>query len=342
MKQINLRVGTASAIGSLPHRQIDAAVSVSLAACPDLPAAPSLPRLDPREGMISQAVWGLRGVTVGEDGHAELVGELDPWEPFVGDQSGTESGAGITGPAFAATRAFLSEVRHRTAPIKLSVTGPVTMAMALIKAGAPADRAFAVAEVAVRLRVEAIIAEATRVAPMAAKVVFVDEPGLVAVSEPDFPIAADLAIDAVSGALAAIEPHAITGLHCCGDTDWRLALAAGPQILSLPTDSSVADHAGALGVHLDRGGWVAWGAVPTNRPIGSDPSRLWRALSETWCELVQRGCDALRLREQALVTPECGLAGHDPVQAEHLLSLSVELAERVRHQSFGVRLSIGA
>jgi hypothetical protein len=95
-------------------------------------------------------------------------------------------------------------------------------------------------------------------------------------------------------------------------------------------------------MHLDRGGWVAWGAVPTNRPVGNDPGRLWRSLSETWCELVQRGCDALSLREQALVTPECGLAGHDPVQAEHLLGLSVELAERVRHQSFGVRLSIGA
>ncbi len=337
MKPINLRVGTASAIGSLPHRQVDAAVAVALAACPDLPAAPSLPRLDPREGMISQGLWGLRGVEIGSDGTPRVTGELDPGNPF-----DPAVGSGIDGPAFGGLRAFLAATRHRTAPIKLQITGPITLGLALIEAGVRADRAFATAGAAVRVRADAVIEEATRIAPLAPKVIFVDEPGLVALSRPDFPTSADHAIDLVSGALAAIEPHAVTGLHCCGDTDWRLALAAGPQIISMPTDAGIADHAGALGVHLDRGGWVAWGAVPTNRPVGTEPGLLWRALSETWCELVQRGCDALRLREQALVTPECGLASYDPVQAETILALSVELAERVRRQSFGVRLAVGA
>ena len=337
MKPINLRVGTASAIGSLPHRQVDAAVAVAMAACPDLPAAPSLPRRDPREGMISQGLWGLRGVSIADDGTVTVTGELDPGDPFAVD-----GGAGIDGPAFAGLRAFLAANRRRTAPIKLQLTGPVTLGLALLDAGVHADRAFATARAAVRLRAEALLEAATRTAPLAPKVVFVDEPGLVALSQPGFPMSADLAVDLVSSALAAVEESAVTGPHCCGDTDWRLALATGPQIISMPTSPGVVDHAGALGQHLDRGGWIAWGAVPTNRPFGSEPGLLWRALSETWCELVQRGCDALRLREQALVTPECGLAGHDPVQAETILSLSVELAERVRRQSFGVRLAVGA
>ena len=337
MKAINLRVGTASAIGSLPHRQVDAAVAVAMAACPDLPAAPSLPRLDRREGMLSQAAWGLRGVDIDAAGTIRITGRLDRDDPF-----GQPSAAGIDGPAFGGLRAFLAANRHRTAAIKLQLTGPVTLGLALVEAGVGTEEAFAVAGAAVRDRAGALLHEAVRVAPLAPKVVFVDEPALVAISDPGFPLVPDRAVDLVSGALAAVEPHAVTGLHCCGDTDWRLALAAGPQIISLPTDSSVVDHAGALGVHLDRGGWVAWGAVPTTRPLGSSPGMMWRTLSDTWCELVQRGCDALRLREQALVTPECGLAGHDPVQAETILSLSVELAERVRRQSFGVRLAVGA
>ena len=93
---------------------------------------------------------------------------------------------------------------------------------------------------------------------------------------------------------------------------------------------------------IDQGGWVAWGAVPTSGPLGDGVDRLWRTLSETWCQLVQRGCDGLRLRDQALVTPECGLATHDPVRAETILAMTGELAERVRRQSFGVRLTIGA
>lgn len=340
MKKINLRVGTASGIGSLPHRHIDAAVSLALTASPDLPAAPSLPRRDRREGMIAQAAWGLRGIDVGDDGRLAVVGDTDPGDPFVDTPDG--SAAGIDGPGFAGLRAFLDAVRHRTAPIKLQVTGPVTLGLALLDAGVPAERAFATAGAAVRARTIALLDTATHAAPLASKVVFVDEPGLVALSDPSFPLPADEAIDLVSAALAAVEPYAVTGLHCCGDTDWRLALAAGPQIVSMPTDSAIVDHAGALGVHLDRGGWIAWGAVPTNRPIGGEPTMLWRTLSDTWCQLVQRGCDALRLRDQALVTPECGLALHDPVQAELILGLTAELAERVRRQSFGVRLSVGA
>lgn len=335
MKAINLRVGTASAIGSMPHRHVDAAVSVVLAACPDLPAAPSLPRLDRREGMLAQAAWGLRGVDIGADGVLQVVGDVDPADPF-------STGPGIDGPAFGALRTFLEVNRHRTGPIKLQLTGPVTLGLALLDAGVPADRAFATASEAVAQRAEAMLAEARRTAPLAPAVVFVDEPSLAVLSEPDFPLATDDALDLVSRALAAVEPHAVTGLHCCGDTDWRLAMDTGPQIVSLPVTPSIADHAGALGVHLDRGGWVAWGAVPTFQPVGDSSDRLWRTLSDTWCELVQRGCDALRLREQALVTPECGLAGHDPLLAEHILGLTVDLAERVRRQSFGVRLSVGA
>lgn len=335
MKALNLRVGTASAIGSLPHRHVDAAVAVALAACPDLPAAPSLPGRDAREGMLSQGAWGLRGVEVGDDGVLRLVGALDPADPYV-------DGPGIDGPAFGALRAFLHANRHRTSPIKLQLTGPVTLGVALAEAGAPAPLAFATAVEAVTARADAMLGEALRIAPLAPQVAFVDEPGLVALSRPGFPLATDDALDLVSRALAAVEPFAVTGLHCCGDTDWRLAMDTGPQIVSLPVAPSIAEHAGALGVHLDRGGWVAWGAVPSSRPVGDSSDRLWRTLSDTWCELVRRGCDALRLREQALVTPECGLAGHDPLQAEHILALTVDLAERVRRQSFGVKLSVGA
>ena len=335
MKAVNLRVGTASAIGSLPHRQVDAAVSVAMAACPDLPAAPSLPARDPREGMLAQGAWGLRGVDIGPDGLLRLVGDLDPADPFVG-------GAGIDGPAFAGLRAFLDANRHRTAPMKVQLTGPVTLGLALVEAGAPAELAFATAIGAVARRAEAMLDEALRTAPLAPQVAFVDEPGLVALSRPGFPLPTDDALDLVSRALAAVEPYAVTGLHCCADTDWRLAMDTGPQIVSLPVAPTIVDHAGALGVHLDRGGWVAWGAVPTHRPVGDGSDRLWRTLSDTWCQLVQLGCDPLRLREQALVTPECGLATHDPVQAEHILALTVDLAERVRRQSFGVRLSVGA
>ena len=104
----------------------------------------------------------------------------------------------------------------------------------------------------------------------------------------------------------------------------------------------VVASAGPLNSHLDRGGWIAWGVVPTHEPLGNDPDRLWRRLSTVWCELVQAGCDPIQLRTQALVTPACGLAGHGVSQAAHALKLATRVAERVTDQAVAARLSAGA
>ena len=151
---------------------------------------------------------------------------------------------------------------------------------------------------------------------MAPLVVFVDEPGLTAAMQRGFPLDPNRTIDLVSSALATLEPHAITGLHCCGPADWRVVLQAGPQILSLPLDMGAVEHSGAIGAFLENGGWVAWGAIPTTGPLGATPERLWQQLSAEWCGLTQGGCDPVQLREQALITPACGLATHGDGQAD--------------------------
>ena len=178
--------------------------------------------------------------------------------------------------------------------------------------------------------------------PQCTRLVFLDEPGLVGALEPDFPVTPDVALDLVSGVLAGLEPRAITGVHCCGSADWKLVMQAGPQVLSLPLDSEVRSIAGSLASFLDNGGWVAWGVVPTDRPLGTTPEMLWRKLSELWCNLVQEGCDPVRVRTQAMITPTCGLAGHGVTQAEQVMDFTTELADRLRDQAIGVRLQAGA
>jgi hypothetical protein len=160
---------------------------------------------------------------------------------------------------------------------------------------------------------------------------------------PEFPLSPLDAVDLASGALAAVEHHAITGLHCCGQADWRLLMQAGPQILSLPIDGGIELAAGATAAFLERGGWIAWGAVPTDRPVGESVDRLWRQLSLLWCTLVtEGGADAVRLRTQAMITPACGLWRHGIPQAEQVLGFTNRLAERLHDQAVGVRLQVGA
>jgi hypothetical protein len=148
----------------------------------------------------------------------------------------------------------------------------------------------------------------------------------------------------LSGVLASAQHDgAIVGVHCCGPTEWRLATAAGATVLSMPVVREwVVPHAGLIAAHLEQGGWVAWGAVPTSEPLGTDVERLWRRLNATWAELVSFGCDPILLRQSALVTPACGLAGHGVSQASRALRLACELGERVADWTSGSQRTVGS
>jgi hypothetical protein len=195
---------------------------------------------------------------------------------------------------------------------------------------------------AVEARTRELVAAARRAAPGATMVVFVDEPGLIAALEPGFPWPVDDTLDLVSSALAQIEGHAIAGLHCCGRADWQAILQAGPQILSLPVDAGAGEHAGAFAGFLERGGWIAWGAVPTDRPLGDGADILWRRLMGEWDVLIDGGCDPLLLLQQGMVTPACGLAGLDPPQADRVLELAGHLAHRIEAEALDAGLNVGA
>lgn len=331
---VALPVGLSTGIGSLPHCDPTEAVEFVLRHNARLPSAPSLPARSRREGMIARAASGIAGIGVGDDGSLTIDDRaIDPEADVDPD---------FSGDAFVGLRAFLNVVSDRVGPIKVSMTGPVTLAVALHAAGIRAELAAKVAGEAVRQQARALVSYVQRRVPQAQIVIFIDEPGLGSLMEPGFPIAPDDAIDLVSGALAAVESVAITGLHCCTRADWRLALQAGPNILSMPVDAGIETAGGTVADFLERGGWLAWGAVPTDGPLGSTITRLWRQLSETWSALAESGCDPALLRVQAMITPTCGLSHHGVTQAERVMDFTSRLAGRLYDQAVGVRLSVGA
>jgi hypothetical protein len=333
MPEPDFPLGTVTGIGSLPHDDTATAVAFVLDRLPGLPAAPSLPSTDPRQGLLAEGLWGIDGVTVGDDGGYTVDARLDPATPVADER--------LEGPPWAATRAFLAAVAGRTEPIKLQLPGPITIGRALAGDGVEPERAYAVAGAAVSQRAQQLVRLARASVPEAPIVVFLDEPGLTG-GMPFLAVPVERVIDLVSGALAAIEADAITGIHCCGETDWRIPLQAGPQILSLPATTEIAPYTGALASFVERGGWLAWGAVPTDGPRSGTVGRLWRTVASRWCELVQAGCDPVRLRHHTLLTPECGLALHTVDQSGRIFDLVHQLADRLQDQLTSVRLSIGA
>jgi hypothetical protein len=331
---VHLAAGVATAVGSLPHTDAVAAADFVLERLPELPAVPSLPKRSPHEGILAHGLAGVAGVDVGDDGGVRIdVDQLDPSVPPALD---------LEHEAFGGLRAFLAAAAGRTGPVKWQVVGPVTLGLALARRGAPPELAFRVAAAAVRAHLRAVHTWVADALPSCRQVVVIDEPGFCGVMDPGFPLPPEMAIDLASGALAAIEQQAVTGVHCCSEGDLAAIAAAGPAILSLPAVPALVDAGGHVCSFLEAGGWIAWGAVPTDRPVGTCADRHWRDLSALWCSLVQVGCDAGRVRGQALVTPACGLALHDEAQAASVLRLTVEIAERVREQAAASRVTVGA
>jgi methionine synthase II (cobalamin-independent) len=322
----------ATAIGSLPHTDPYEAAELVLRAHPRFPAAPQLPVRTPLEGMVAQWARALPEVTVHDDGSITVEGSTR--EPPV---------AAFDDVAHAGLLAFLDVAAHNGASpprVKVQVAGPLTLGLALRHGGLPPAQAFLRSGEAARAWAVALEDLVHERLPGTALVLFFDEPALVAWRRHDAPIEHEAAVDVLSGALAA--PECPTGVHVCGPGDLRLALEAGPQVLGVEVVDALVDDADVLARHLDADGWIAWGAVPTDRPVGESSEPLWRALVSVWCELTRRGCDPIRLRTQSVVTPACGLAGHGPTQAERALRLARELAHRVHDQAIAARLTLGA
>jgi hypothetical protein len=328
-----LAPGLATGIGSLPHRDADAATALTLRMHPRLPAVPQLPELSLNEGLIAQWAGALPEITVARDG--SLV--------FDRERAGEPVLAAFNASAHAGLFAFLQAAETAAvAPsrIKMQVVGPLTLGVALEDAGMPAGLAFRRAGEAVRAWVRALDELMTVRAPHASVLLFLDEPALVLWKRNIAPLEREQAVDLLSGALAA--STFTTGVHVCGDGDLRIAFEAGPQVLGVPVSDALIADADVLSRHLDADGWIAWGAVPTDKPIGESADALWRRLAGVWCELTRRGCDPLRLRTRGIITPACGLAGHGLSQAERALRLAAEIAGRVGDQSVAARLTVGA
>jgi len=327
--------GSTTGVGSLPHRNAAQAVEFAFDAY-DVPAIPSLPRRSPAESVIAQALVGAAGVTLGQYGTVAVdVEHLDPSAPVDTD---------LRRDNFVGFRTFLDTATERgyKGPIKWQFVGPISVGVALRRAGASTDVAFAVAVQAVSDHLRALSSAVSAALPMSPQLVVLDEPFADTLMSPDFPIAPDQAIDLLSEAMAVLEPQATIGVHCCGDADVATLLESGPSVLSLPASSSLVPLAGYLDRFLRNGGWIAWGAVATEGPIGVTSTRSWHQLAKVWCELVQRGCDAGLLRTQSLLTPECGLGVHSVNTAERLCHSLRDVSRSLRSEAAAAKFVLGA
>jgi len=131
----------------------------------------------------------------------------------------------------------------------------------------------------------------------------------------------------------------IVGTHCCGNTDWSLLTETGVDILNFDAflyRDSIGLYADSVADFLSRGGFLAWGIVPSESEyLRHSAEDLFALLTEGIEALAARGIPRDLLRQNLLLTTSCGLGMLKEEEAETALERIKALARLVRARLAG-------
>lgn len=333
----------ATAIGSLPHTDAAAACELVLATLRQAPAWPQLPRRSFHENMYVQYSEGLPGCVI--DHFRQKIyceKQEDFWqevEGFYQDCLDNRTERFAVSPDFAAgLYGFAARVKEgeKTYPIlKGQVTGPISFGLTVTDEN---NRPILYDDTYRDLLVKLLGMKARWMHDFLAAtgraervLIFFDEPYLSMVGSALVSIDPDFVVEALNQCSEQVE--GLTGVHCCGNTDWSLLLRSQVDIINFDACEyleNLALYPLELNAFLERGGRLAWGLVPNNQRIFSEDSAGLRAQLKLGLALLgERGVPEERLRRGMLVTPSCGLDGADEGTAEASYKMTAEFVEEL-------------
>jgi hypothetical protein len=283
-------------VGSLPFEGPRDAARHAVDAY-ELPFCPQLPRVD--GDMIAE--W------LGADpGHCGWAPDRDrerpaAWNDFVARLTANPPSPGL---------------------VKLQVTGPVTLAIALERAAGQRGHGPRVVSLATEIATWLAANTAGQVRRLAQlgldALVVVDEPGL-----------ARAGLSRTDGALwdplRAVAP--VWGMHICGPVPWYLMDGLELDLLSLDvaTYGMPPEGAAVLARMVARQGRIAWGILD---PVQPTPSANAAGLAVAALSALADGRVTLeRAAHQSLLTPCCGTGRLSP-ERERLVATSLDAATR--------------
>ncbi len=96
---------------------------------------------------------------------------------------------------------------------------------------------------------------------------------------------------------------------------------------------TIAIYSDSVKSHLDRGGVLAWGVVPTSEKIREQTvESLEKKLEEGIDRLASKGIDRNLILQQAMITPSCGTGSLPVDAAEKVFSLMADLTKRMKEK----------
>ena len=335
----------ATGIGSVPFTDPEETVALILETMPRMPYWPQMVRLGFGEEMTAQAARGLavlkideaartvqvnpdlaRDQALAEFYEAVLAGELTPFAMEEKEARGF----------FALLRAAAG---HPCQTLKGQLAGPVTFA-GMVKDQEGKAILFD------RELTQAVCLGLARKAAWQARrfrdlgkdpVIFLDEPYLSGFGSAYLPISREEVLEILGQTIGELRQAAdaplVVGLHCCGNTDWGMLLEAPIDLLSFDSYGyfeSLQLYGRALVKFFQRGGWLAWGLVPTGEDFRQETAEgLWLRFTRQVAQLAQElKATSKEILSRAILTPACGMGYLSPDEARRALRILADLSAR--------------
>lgn len=338
--------GLATGIGSLPHKDTQAALDLIFKYVPAIPFWPQLPKRDIREGMVAQFSQNLPCIKLTKEGLTFDVTNKDQelerfYERVIAEDSDYFKVAQDYAPGLYDFYARLEKINLKSVSfIKCQVTGPFTFAASLKDSNGVAllhDPVF------LQAIAKGIFMKALWQVKFFEKfgkdiIMFIDEPYLGCFGSAYTPVNREDVIRVLSELIGDLKSRCSgikIGVHCCGNTDWSIFTdTKGIDIINFDASGFLERlilYADNLKSFLKEDRTLCWGIVPTQDFNGNEtPDDLANRVKAGIEALARKGLSRGSVTKNLLLSPACGLGTLDMPKAEAIFKLLSETAKAIK------------
>ena len=347
--------GMATGIGSMPYTDPGDALPLIKKFLPDIPNWPQLPLRGKQEHFVSQYLKPLvkTGLLIEDGDKAYFDPEKPDWADSLtefysiylaaeeGDQAALNEFA-FSKDSAAGFYAFLDEFEKETGSavfLKGQVVGPLSASFQVKdKTGRFAYYDDQLRDLVVKTLAMHAVWQVKELLRLSLPVmIFIDEPAAGVYGQSSYiTVTREMINEDLSAIIQAVHVvGGLVGVHCCDAMDWSILFESDLDVVSFDSYNyfgSVIPFASSLKKFFERGGFLAWGLVPTmnNRAMAEDEDSLLAILESQWNQLTERGISREVLFRRCLVTPACGTGLLDRPQSERILMLTDSVSRLLR------------
>lgn len=349
----------ATAVGSLPHKTAKDAIDLIFEKFKDIPFWPQLAHVDKHEDMTVQYLQGIPGIKFDADNGKfifdaqsdEFFMELEEffmdYEAIVNEKDLTNlEKYAITAPYTSSIPLYLEKLsKGNYGFAKCHIIGPFTLGTSLCDSEnvcAFYDETYR--EVLIKgLTLKAVwqIEQVKKALPDCIPIMFMDEPVMSQYGTSAFiTVKRDDVVQALKDVSDVIKDFGgLCAVHCCGKSDWSVLIDADVNIINFDAyaySKSLGAYAKEVEGFLKKGGYIAWGLVPTldkdalSKVTLADLEKIYENAIKDLEKKSNGNITKELILKQSFFTPSCGAGGLSMELAQKAMTLVNELSDEFK------------